>query len=138
MGEIQKAKDLAFTVEDRPGTMAKAAEAIAKAGINIEGFCAVPSGGRGTLHVLTQDDAGTRRALESAGFKVTEEKDVVIVQGEDRPGFLASLLRKVADQEINLGLGYTATNSRIVLAADNVDQLRQVVQEASKTASTRG
>jgi len=35
-------KDLHVTLDkDRPGTLAKAASAIAKAGINIEGFCEV-------------------------------------------------------------------------------------------------
>ncbi|CAN5193299.1 hypothetical protein BH18CHL2_BH18CHL2_06770 [soil metagenome] len=137
MGDVQKAKDLAITLEDRPGTFAKAAEAIAKAGINIEGFCAVEEGGRGTLHVLTTDDAGTRRALESQGFKVSETKDVFIVKAEDRPGFLANILRKVADQEINVGLSYTATNSRIVMSAENAEQLRQVLEEVSRTAGSR-
>src|SRR5919201_1814392 len=79
-------KDLTITLEDRPGTLAKAAEAIAKAGINIEGATAVPQGGRGELHILTRDSSATRRALESAGYKVETEQPVVVADVEDKPG----------------------------------------------------
>jgi hypothetical protein len=39
-------KDLTVSLEDRPGTLADLGEALGKAGINIEGMCAVTSEGR--------------------------------------------------------------------------------------------
>ena len=36
-------KDLTVSLEDRPGTLADLGEALGKAGINIEGMCAVAS-----------------------------------------------------------------------------------------------
>jgi hypothetical protein len=66
---MEQTKEFALTLDDRPGTLAKVTDAIAKAGINIEGYCAVPSGnGKGTFRVVTKDPANTRKALESAGF----------------------------------------------------------------------
>ncbi|MDP9265167.1 MAG: ACT domain-containing protein [Chloroflexota bacterium] len=131
---------MAVVLEDRPGTLAKAAAAIADAGINIEGFCAVPSGtGKQALfHVLTKDPSATRRVIEKAGFTVKEERDFVIVDaGEDRPGFLAKLLRSVADAEINLGTSYVATNNRVAISADDIAGLRQAVQQSGMTATKR-
>ena len=40
---MEQTKEFALTLDDRPGTLAKATDAIAKAGINIEGYAAVPS-----------------------------------------------------------------------------------------------
>ena len=102
---MEQTKEFALTLDDRPGTLAKATDAIAKAGVNIEGYCAVPSGkdGKGTFRVVTSDPATTRKALETAGFKVQEERDVAIIDAEDRPGFLAQTLRRLADNELNVG-----------------------------------
>jgi len=133
---MEQTKEFALTLDDRPGTLAKATDAIAKAGINIEGYCAVPSGkdGKGTFRVVTSDPATTRKALETAGFKVQEERDVAIIEGEDRPGFLAQILRRLADNELNVGPTYSLTQNRIAIAADNFAKLRESLQEVVSTA----
>ena len=132
-------KELSIVLEDRPGTLAKVCSAIADAGINIEGFCAVPSGTgkQGMFHVLTNDAAATRRALEKAGFTCEDEREVVLVNAEDRPGFLGKILKSVADAEINLGRSYVATNNRIAFYADDIAQLRQVLQQAGVTSTKK-
>ena len=51
---MEQTKEFVLTLDDRPGTLAKATDAIAKAGINIEGYCAVPSkDGKGIFRVVT-------------------------------------------------------------------------------------
>ena len=136
---MEQTKEFALTLDDRPGTLAKATDAIAKAGINIEGFCAVPSGkdGKGTFRVVTSDPATTRKALETAGFKVQEERDVAIVQAEDRPGFLAQVLRRFAESELNVGPTYSITQNRIAISAENFGKLRDSLQELASTARRR-
>jgi len=133
---MEQTKEFALTLDDRPGTLAKVTDAIAKAGINIEGYCAVPSGkdGKGTFRVVTSDPATTRKALETAGFKVQEERDVAIIEGEDRPGFLAQTLRRLAENELNVGPTYSLTQNRIAITADNFAKLRESLQEVASTA----
>src|SRR6266852_1900836 len=92
-------KDLTVSLEDRPGTMADATEALGKAGINIEGICGFPVSGRGVAHFLVVDAA-------------------------DRPGTLGQLTRKLAKAGVNLNLIYLATNTRLVVGADNLDKAR--------------
>lgn len=136
---MEQTKEFALMLEDRPGTLAKATDAIAKAGINIEGFCAVPSGkdGKGTFRVVTSDPASTRRALETAGFKVQEERDIAVIEAEDRPGFLAQVLRRLADHELNVGPTYSLTQNRIAISADDFTKLRDSLQEVTSTAKRR-
>ena len=134
---MEQTKEFSVTLDDKPGTLAKATDAIAKAGINIEGFCAVPSGnGKGTFRFVTKDPSSTRKALETAGFKVQEERDVAVIEAEDRPGFLAQILRRLAQNELNVGPSYSITQNRIVISADNFAKLREFLQEVVP-ASTR-
>lgn len=128
---MEQTKEFTLTLDDRPGALAKATDAIAKAGVNIEGYCAVPSGkeGKGTFRVVTKDSASTKKALEAAGFKVQEERDVAVVDIEDRPGALAQILRRIAQSELNVGPTYSITQNRIAISADDFSKLREILQE---------
>jgi len=131
MKNFDTVKDLQVTLDkDRPGTLAKATTAIANAGINIEGFCEID----GQFHTVTSDPTATKRALESAGYKV-RETDVVVFPAEDRPGFLAEVLKRITDDEINVSVAYTLANTRIAIGADQVSKLKNVLQEFATTAS---
>jgi hypothetical protein len=135
---MEQTKEFSVTLEDRPGTLAKVTDAIAKAGINIEGYCAVPAGsGKGTFRVVTSDPSSTRKALETAGFKVQEERDIAVIDAEDRPGFLAQILRQLAQNELNVGPSYSMTKNRIAISADNFAKLREVLQEVVPTSTRR-
>ena len=91
-------------LENKPGALAKAAEAIAQQGINITAFGGVTCGGSGTVALLTNDDVGTRSALAAAGCSV-QEHEVVTVTIENGPGTLAMATRKLADAGINIEAG---------------------------------
>jgi hypothetical protein len=131
MKNFDTVKDLQVTLDkDRPGTLAKATTAIANAGINIEGFCEID----GQFHTVTSDPTGTKRALESAGYKV-RETEVVVFPAEDRPGFLAEVLKRITDDEINVSVAYTLANTRIAIGADQVSKLKNVLQEFATTAT---
>jgi hypothetical protein len=114
------ATDLAVTLpEDRPGMLSKAVTAVSVAGINLEGHAEM----EGVVHVLTTDAEGTRDALEAAGFRIVREQQVVLVPVEDRPGSAAGIFRRIADARVNIRFSYLATRNRLVIAADNLQDL---------------
>ena len=126
-------KDLHVTLDkDRPGALAKATTTIAGAGINIEGFCEVD----GQMHAVTSDPVAAKRALESAGYKV-RETDVVAFPAEDRPGFLAEVLKRITEEEINVSVAYTLPNMRIAIGSEQVSKLKDVIQQELATTATR-
>ena len=115
------ATDVTVYLDDHPGELARLGEALGAAGVNIEGFCAVTSGGgRAEVHVLVQDMTRTFSALADAGFEVASEQEVVVVDVHDNPGVLGEVTRRLGDAGVNLSLAYLATRTRLVLAADDL------------------
>jgi hypothetical protein len=121
------ATDLAVTVEDKPGELASLGEAAGRAGINIDGVCCFSCQGRFVVHLLVDDAAGAREAIEGAGYTLLEEREVVVAALEDRPGALGETARRLADAGVNIELAYLATNTRVVLGATDTEGLKAAV-----------
>jgi len=121
------AKDLTVILEHRPGTLADMGEVLGKAGINIEGCCGFPSERKGVLHILVEDVAAARRELQQAGLEVRGEREVLVLEVEDRPGVLGDVTRRIAKAGVNIDLIYLAANTRLVIGADDLDKARAAV-----------
>jgi hypothetical protein len=121
------AKDLTVILEDRPGTLADMGEALGNAGINIDGVCGLPCEGKGVIHILVEDAAEARRVLEAGGFEVTDEREVLLLEVENRPGSLGETARKIANAGVNIEFIYVASNTRLVISADNLESARSVL-----------
>jgi len=120
-------KDVTVILEDRPGTLADVGEALGKADINIEGVCGFRSEGKGIVHILVEDAAAARRALEGVGIEVGDEREVFVLEIQDRPGALGEVSRRIADAGVNIDLVYLASNNRLVIGADDLERARAVV-----------
>jgi hypothetical protein len=118
-------KDLTVTLEDKPGALAELGDATGRASINIEGMCATTGEGKGEIHILVEDPAATRDALEGAGMEVKGDRDVLVVDVEDRPGTMAAVTRKLGDAGVNIEFAYTTFGGvRIVLGVDDLEKAR--------------
>jgi hypothetical protein len=120
-------KDLTIILEDRPGTLADMGEALGTAGINIDGMCGFPSEGKGVIHLLVEDATGARSALEGAGIEVGAEREVLVVEVDDRPGAFGDIARKIANEGVNSDLVYMATNTRLVVGTNDLEKTRSAL-----------
>ncbi len=117
--------DFTVSLPNHPGTLAAAAAALAENDINIDGSCMVLCEDVGEFHILIEGDAAAAgQALEAAGVDVRGQREVLVVEAEDRPGELARLARRIADAGVNIELQYIATRTRIVIGADDLDKAR--------------
>jgi len=116
--------DLTIEVEDEPGALARVAQAISDAGVNIAAATWTGPGATAELHILVPHAEAARHALAISNVAVTREREVVVVEAHDRPGELADLARKASSAGINLDLVYVATRTRVVFGADDLDALR--------------
>jgi len=122
----------AFIVDlkHQPGELAKAAESIARKGVNITAFAGVTCGGSGEVAFLTDDDVQARHALSDAGYHV-RELDLIPVTFSNSPGSLAKTARKLADAGISIeaALSISMTPDKVTLgfATDQPSKARGVL-----------
>jgi hypothetical protein len=115
------ATDLTLYLDDQPGELASVGDILGKAGANIAGLCALTSGGgQAEVHILVEDPTPAFEALQRAGIRIASEQEVIVLDVEDRPGALGEVARKLGNANVNLTTAYLATNTRLVLGADNL------------------
>jgi hypothetical protein len=123
--------DLVIEIENEPGALARVAAAISDAGVNLAAATCIGTADRVELHVLVPHAQAAKHALAISHLVVSREREVVVVEVEDRPGVLADLTRKVAEAGIDLDLVYVATRNRLVFGAPDLDGLRAVLEPPS-------
>jgi hypothetical protein len=123
------ATDLTLYLDDQPGELARLGDVLGKAGANIAGLCAVASGGgQAEVHILIDDATAAFEALHDAGIRIAAEQEVLVLEVEDRPGVLGEVACELGTARVNLTLVYLATNTRLVLGADNLAEARAAVR----------
>ena len=118
------AVDLVIDIENTPGALAKVAAAISDAGVNIAAATCVGAGEQAELHILVPHAGAARHSLAISHVAVSREREVVVVDVEDRPGVLADLTRKIARAGVDLDLVYVATQNRVVFGAADLAGLK--------------
>ncbi|MGH7587124.1 MAG: amino acid-binding ACT domain-containing protein [Gemmatimonadota bacterium] len=122
-------KDLAIALENRPGALAEMGEALGRAGVSIEGGGVWVVGGAGVAHFLFRDGVDARNALEAAGIRVLEEREVLIQRlRQDVPGQLGLLTRRMAEAGVNIEVLYSDHDNRLILVVDDLARGREVTE----------
>jgi hypothetical protein len=124
------ATDLTVVLEDKPGELAKVGETTGQAGVNIQGICAMTGQGRGVIHLLLHDEDAprARKAMEDAGLGIADEREVLVIDVEDRPGTLGEVARQLGEASVNIELAYTTFGGvKLVIATDDLDSARSVL-----------
>ena len=124
--------ELQIALADRPGSLATLAEALGQAGVNLDSLSGSgATGEQGSARIIVTDAAKARKAIEAAGLTVAAEREVLVVELDDKPGELAKLARKLADAHINLDaaylLGQGHGKKEIVLGVPDVAKARAIV-----------
>ena len=120
--------DLTVFLDDEPGELARLGRVLGGCGVNIDGLCAVSSGGGvAEIHILVEDTEDALVALNNASIEVGFEQEVVVIDVEDRPGALGEIAERLGDSGVNLKLAYLATATRLVLAADDLARAKSIL-----------
>ncbi len=122
------AKDLKIMVAHEPGSLAHLGEVLGAAGVNIDGMCAVTSGGQGEIHFLVEDAEAAKAALTAEGVGVDAETEVLVLEIENRPGALGETARRMAKAGVNITLAYLAFPPKLVFAVDDMAAARMAME----------
>jgi hypothetical protein len=118
------AVDLVIDIDNTPGALAEVAAAISDAGVNIAAATCIGGGEKAELHILVPHAEAVRHLLGISHVGVSREREVVVVDVEDRPGVLADLTRRIARAGVDLDLVYVATRNRVVFGASDLAGLK--------------
>jgi hypothetical protein len=124
------AVDLVIDIDNTPGALADVAAAISDAGVNIAAATCIGGGEHAELHILVKHAEAAKHSLAISHLAVSREREVVVVDVEDRPGVLADLTRRIAKAGVDLDLIYVATRNRVVFGAPDIEALKAALDSA--------
>lgn len=105
---MQITKQLAIFLDNRPGTLARVADALAEAKINIYAITTSDTVDHSVIRLVVSDYRRALHVFEAHGALVVDD-DVVMLEGSNKPGEMASIARRLADAKINIEYCYSAT-----------------------------
>jgi len=105
---MQITKQLAIFLDNRPGTLARVADALAEAKINIYAISTSDTVDHSVIRLVVNDYRKALHLFEERGTLVVED-DVIMIEGDNKPGSLARIAHKLANAKINIEYAYCAT-----------------------------
>lgn len=116
-------KDISVRLQNRSGTLAAAAAALHRAGLAISGVCGFAIDGRGLRHFLVEDGP-YRDILQEAGAELVEERDVLVVPVDPRPGWLMNFTSRLGEAGVNIEVIYMAVDNHLASFPTTSPRLR--------------
>jgi hypothetical protein len=105
---MQITKQLAIFLDNRPGTLARLADELSKAKINIYAISTSDTIDHTVIRLVVNDHRKALLLFEEHGTLVVED-DVLMVEGVNKPGELARIAHRLADAKVNIEYCYSAT-----------------------------
>ncbi len=99
---IRKVSYFAMDVPNKPGEGARIAGALSGAGVNLLAFTGFPSGRRAQIDFIPEDAVAFKTAARDAKLKIKPQKFGFLIQGDDRPGAVADIMKRLANARINV------------------------------------
>jgi hypothetical protein len=123
---MPRVKQLTLTHENLPGMLASIAKILGSEKVNILGCLTLTSGTTGTTHVIVDNVDKAKKAFARGRLQYTEA-DVLRLELPNTPGALAKFAGRLAEEDINIILGYqtSAKHSRkasLVVAVSDLDK----------------
>lgn len=128
MTHVRIVDQINLMLVDGPGVLASVAEALQKAGVNIEGSSAIKVGGVGVRLVVDNVEAA-KAAIGSMGT-MTTQKTIAVKFEENKPGMIAKAARALADAGISIENFYHAASGSLFVIVD--DAMTEKAAEALK------
>jgi hypothetical protein len=125
-------RDCSIQLTNKPGDLARVAEAFARRGVNIKSLAGLTVDGMSMARILPDDIVAARSALESAGIRFSES-EVHQVLLENEAGVLASVTNRLGEAGVNLEAIYVTGVAdglvELAIVSDNPKKAKKILQE---------
>lgn len=127
---MARGTQVSVTLENKPGQLAKAAGALARAKVNIRAISVVDAAEVGVVRMVTSSNVRAAAALKKAGMTVVRQP-VIIAELPNEVGALAAATRKLAAAKINVEYIYgsaarSGEPSTIVIGVSDIARAARV------------
>lgn len=102
------AKQLAIFLENKPGMLARVCDALADHDISIHALSTSDTVDHTVMRLVVNDSRKALHVFEAHGTLVVED-DVVLIEGDNKPGSLAKISRRLAEKKVNIEYAYCST-----------------------------
>lgn len=102
METIRKVAYFAMDVPQKAGEGARVLNTVRDEGINLLAFTGFPSGRKAQIDLIPEDPTTFVAAARRAKLRVRAKKTGFLVQGDDYPGAVASLMNRLAKAKLNV------------------------------------
>jgi hypothetical protein len=99
---IRKIDYFSMAISNRPGAALRVLDTLRDAGVNLLAFTGFPNGRQAQIDLIPERTPALTKVARSAGLKLSVKKTGFLVQGQDRPGAVASVLEKLTAEKINV------------------------------------
>jgi len=101
--QIRRVDYFYVEVPDQPGEGVRVLMAVKEAGVNLLSFTAFPTGsGKAQVDLVPENAEALQKAAKNARLQLSPRKQAFFVQGENRAGAAADVLRKLSSAGINV------------------------------------
>jgi hypothetical protein len=104
-------KQLALFLDNRPGTLARLADALAEAEVNIWAISTSDTIDHSVIRMVVSDYRKALHVFEERGALAVED-EVLVIEGDNKPGSLARIAHRLADAKVNIEYCYSATSPK--------------------------
>jgi len=121
------AKEIVVNIKNAVGILADISRLLADHGINIEAVHGCALGEDATITILTSDNLRAIEVLKKERYANAEEKNVVVVELENKTGALKAVTARLADEDIDIKYTYGTVcpggcPAKLVIATDNTEK----------------
>ena len=125
-------KDFSVKLTNKPGDLARVAQALSRRGVNIKALAGLSIEGVAMVRILPDDTVAARSALEAATIRFTES-EVHLVLLENKSGLLATVANRLGDAGINLEAIYVTGVAddlvELAIASDDPKKTKKILEE---------
>jgi hypothetical protein len=118
-------------VDNKPGEMARLAEQMAAAGVDLRAIGGGGLGDYGHFIMTTADDDTARSVLEDGAW-VFYEGESLLAEVDDRPGGMARIARELSDAGVNvlghLFIGRWSDRATFAFVVDDPEKARPILE----------
>ena len=119
-------KEFSFLIGNCPGALVEIAEALGNEHVNIQGIGGVTVLEEGVIGLVTDEAGKTRKVLRSQEIDF-EEREALVLELPNHPGELATVLRRLSGERINVLSVYAAVDkNQLIMTVDDVVRTKEI------------